>query len=197
VGPPRIHNGSGEPSHKGSSEGTTHEHKGEVVARADKPPPEEAPTSNRRAVAEPKGDDDEFAATFGGSAKTVKSPKNDDSETKEPKRRTSGGYIPPEPGSGGDVPDQVSQSDIMQTVISHKPEIVECVRKQKAKDPEATGTLVMKWRIENSGSTSGVTPVTEEYKSAPIASCMSGLIKGWKFPKHKGAQDPINFPFKF
>jgi hypothetical protein len=30
-----------------------------------------------------------------------------------------------------------------------------------------------------------------------MASCISGLIKGWTFPRHKKQGDPIDFPFTF
>jgi hypothetical protein len=57
----------------------------------------------------------------------------------------------------------------------------------------------MHWTIQPNGHTAGVSvaPQSEEFKNTYIVGCMTGLIKGWVFPKHKSQQDPINFPFKF
>jgi predicted Zn finger-like uncharacterized protein len=153
-------------------------------------------SSTKERPAPKEASDDDFEKTFGGGGKKAKD--SGGSDASSPKKKGGGDvYIPPAPGSGGDVPDQLGQGDIMQTVVSHKPEIVDCVKKQKAKDSDSSGTLVMRWVIQPNGHTSNVTPVTDEFKSSYLASCMGGLIKGWQFPKHKQPQDPISFPFKF
>jgi hypothetical protein len=116
----------------------------------------------------------------------------------EPSAKKKGDvYIPAAPGAGGDVPDQVSQGDIMQTVLAHRLEIVACVKLQKAKESDLSGTLVMRWMILTSGKTTSVSAQTEEFKNTYLASCMSDLIRTWMFPRHKQPQDPISFPFKF
>jgi predicted Zn finger-like uncharacterized protein len=98
-------------------------------------------------------DDDEFSRTFGGgnSGKSKTVAKAEPSEGPAKKKGNNDVYIPPAPGSGGDIPDQVGQGDIMATVVSQKPAIIDCVNKQKAKDADAHGTLVMRWTIQNSG----------------------------------------------
>lgn len=141
--------------------------------RAEKPPPD--------------GDSDDFDELFG-----TKKPKSEPKQTET----TRTAYIPPEPGGGG-VPDTLQRSDIMEVVLNNKPAIVKCVNEQKKKDPMLSGKLVMRWTIQTSGKTSSVTCKTDEFKSTYMASCISGLIKGWAFPKHKKQGEPIDFPFTF
>ena len=85
----------------------------------------------------------------------------------------------------------------MQVVLANKPAIVKCVNEQKAKDPSLSGKLVMRWTIQTNGKTKNVSCQTSEFRSTYMASCISGLIKGWNFPKHRVQGDPIDFPFTF
>jgi predicted Zn finger-like uncharacterized protein len=133
--------------------------------------------------------DDEFDELF-GTKKT--GPKND---TESANGRTA--YIPPEPGGGGAALDRLGQSDIMQVVLANKPAIIKCVNEQKKKDPGLSGKLVMRWTIQTNGKTKNVSCQTSEFRSTYMASCISGLIKGWTFPKHKVQGEPIDFPFTF
>ena len=104
---------------------------------------------------------------------------------------------PPEPAGSTNMPEKLSQSDIMKVVAANKPAITNCVNEQKKKSPGISGKLVMRWTIQPSGRTTGVTVKSDEFKKTYMASCISGLIKGWTFPKHRKQGDPIDFPFTF
>jgi hypothetical protein len=133
---------------------------------------------------------DDFDDLFGKEKKTEK--KSGSSQSSTPST-----YIPPEPGGGGNVPEKLGQSDIMAVVVANKPAIMKCVGEQKKKDPGVSGRLVMRWSIQTSGKTTGVAVKTDEFKKTYMASCISGLIRGWNFPKHRKQGDPIDFPFIF
>ena len=106
-------------------------------------------------------------------------------------------YVPPAPGVT-DVPEKVGDGDIMSVVLANKGSMVRCVDEQKSRDPNLHGTLVMHWVIQTSGKTTNVGPVTESYKSSYFATCMTGLVKTWQFPKHRFAPgQAVDFPFKF
>jgi predicted Zn finger-like uncharacterized protein len=106
-------------------------------------------------------------------------------------------YVPPAPGVT-DVPEKVGDGDIMSVVLANKSSMVRCVDEQKSRDPNLHGTLVMHWVIQTSGKTTNVSPVTESYKSSYFATCMTGLVKTWQFPKHRFAPgQAVDFPFKF
>ncbi|MFY2559540.1 adventurous gliding motility protein GltJ [Corallococcus terminator] len=148
--------------------------------------PEERPAARAERPAASDGDDD-FDELFG-----TKKPKSEPKATES--RPTA--YIPPEPGGGG-VRDTLQRSDIMEVVLNNKPAIVKCVNEQKKKDPMLSGKLVMRWTIQTSGKTANVTCKTDEYRTTYMASCISGLIKSWAFPRHKKQGEPIDFPFTF
>ncbi|MCY1031441.1 adventurous gliding motility protein GltJ [Corallococcus sp. BB11-1] len=131
--------------------------------------------------------DDDFDELFG----TKKTP----ASTKPAGKTTTTAYIPPEPGGG--TLDRLQQSDIMQVVLNNKPAIVKCVNEQKQKDPSLSGKLVMRWTVQPSGKTSSVSCRTDEFRTSHMATCITGLIKGWSFPKHQKQGDPIDFPFTF
>jgi len=139
-----------------------------------------------------KADDlfDEVFGTGGGSAKSEES-------------KGGGGrkaaYIPPAPGaSSTEVPDRLPKGDIMSVVLANKPSIVRCVNEQKARDPNLHGTLVMHWVIQTSGKTASVNAVTDQFRSSYMATCLTGLVKSWNFPKHKYQPgEPVDFPFTF
>jgi hypothetical protein len=135
--------------------------------------------------------DDEFDELFG----TKKPSSSAKSDTVSANGRTA--YIPPEPGGGGATQEKLGQSDIMQVVLANKPAIIKCVNEQKKKDPGLSGKLVMRWTIQTNGKTKNVSCQTSEFRTTYMATCISGLIKGWSFPKHKVQGDPIDFPFTF
>lgn len=156
---------------------TSGEDDGAIVARATKPTPP-PPTS---------GGEDDFDALFAADK-----PKPAEGGTK-PKRQP--GYIPPPVAS--DVQESLSESDIMGVVVAHKSDIVRCVNEMKAKEPGISGRLVMRWTIRPAGSTTGISAQTAEFKNSHMAKCIGGLVKTWKFPRHRVQGDPINFPFVF
>jgi hypothetical protein len=181
------------------------------VARAEpreRPAPKEkeAPAPKEKEDKEPpgkpkvqvSGGDDEFAAAFGGGGSAKKEAKKDDGPKDDGEKKAKRDvYIPPAPGSGGDVKDSLGQSDIMEVVKANLSAIQTCVAKQREKEPGTSGKLVMKWTILTSGKTAKIEVVSDEYKSTYLASCMTGLIKSWTFPRTKSQGDPVVFPFKF
>lgn len=104
-------------------------------------------------------------------------------------------YTPPAAPEG--TRERLSQSDIMAVVLANKPAIVKCVNEQKKKDPQLSGKLVIRWVVQPSGKTTGVSVQSAEFRKTYMAGCISGLIKGWTFPRHRKQGDPIDFPFTF
>jgi len=135
-------------------------------------------------------DDDEFDSLFGKpGGKTPAAP--------TPDRKPKTVYVPGEAGAGADLKESLGQADVLQTVTSHKGKFVDCVNQQKAKQPGLSGKLVMRWTILPSGKVTNVQVQSEEFKSTYMANCMTILIKGMTFPKHKVQGEPVTFPFSF
>lgn len=176
------------------------------VARRDPPPVRKTEPSEEIEAPAPKKEEkkpvetssgdigDDFDDVFGGGSTTKKTVAAKTEAKKDTKK--SSVYIPPAPGAV-DVPDKLQQSDIMSVVLGNRSAIKRCVDEQKKQNPGMTGRLVMRWTIKPTGKTSGVSVRTAEYKSTYLASCISGLVKGWSFPRHKTQGEPIDFPFTF
>lgn len=162
---------------------------GSEIIAPPKQPDRPAPSGGRG------GDEDDFCKEFGGCEKT------EPSKTREPSGGGRGNsrsvYVPPAPGSGGDLPEKLNESDIFQVVLGNKPALVRCVEEQRKKEPGVSGTLMMQWTIQTNGRTSNVRVLTDEFKNSYMATCMGGLIKRWSFPKHRAQGEPVKFPFKF
>jgi hypothetical protein len=108
-----------------------------------------------------------------------------------------GPYIPPPPGQG-DLPASLSQADIVGAVSAHREAFARCVQEQKKRDPSATGTVVMRWRIRPDGRSSDIAAKGEDYADSPLAGCFKGQIAKLHFGAYRGAQmAPIEFPFSF
>lgn len=108
-----------------------------------------------------------------------------------------GPYIPPPPGQG-DLPSSLSQADIVGAVSAHREAFARCVQEQKKRDPSATGTVVMRWRIRPDGRSSDIAAKGEDYADSPLAGCFKGQIAKLHFGAYRGAQmAPIEFPFSF
>jgi predicted Zn finger-like uncharacterized protein len=106
-------------------------------------------------------------------------------------------YIPPPPGQA-DLPQQLSQSDVIGVVAQHKDAFGRCVQEQKKRDPSSSGTVVMRWKIKPDGHTSDVGAAPGDYQDSPLAGCFKGQIVKMKFGQYRGAaMAPIQFPFNF
>lgn len=106
-------------------------------------------------------------------------------------------YIPPPPGSGNTKPRSLSEGDITAVVASHRSAIRGCVNRYKEQGGPSSATITMRWVIEPSGRTSSI-ETSKGKEHAPLANCLSGLIRGWRFPAYDGpTMKPVDFPFSY
>jgi predicted Zn finger-like uncharacterized protein len=190
--PPPAEVARRDPSTKGSRQPPTR------VARVDQPeppaPPPPPPAREARPSApESGGGDDDFAKAF-GVAKEAPAKKEASGEGGGGKKAPV--YIPPAPGSAP-LKESLGQSDIFEVVLANKADLAKCAELQRQKDPSTSGRLMMRWTIETSGKTSNIGVASEEFKGTYMATCVSGLVKGWQFPRHSQKGEPVVFPFKF
>jgi hypothetical protein len=104
-------------------------------------------------------------------------------------------YVPPAPGS--ELPSEVSQAQIQEGVASRMDGLRECLGKQQAADPNAHGTLRLRWVIGADGGVNGVKVVSPEFAGQPIAQCLAGVVKTIRFPRSRTSGQEVVFPFKF
>ncbi|HEX7489231.1 MAG TPA: AgmX/PglI C-terminal domain-containing protein, partial [Anaeromyxobacteraceae bacterium] len=111
---------------------------------------------------------------------------------RNPKRSV---YVPPAIGS--DLPDSVSQSQIQEAVAGQKNALFRCIEQQRSADPDAHGTLRMRWVIAGDGSVREVRALSDEFARQPVAPCITGVVKGIRFPRSRTSGQEVVFPFKF
>jgi hypothetical protein len=95
------------------------------------------------------------------------------------------------------IPETITVPQIMSVINDNKPAVVECLNQQKARSPEATGTVTMQWKIFPAGGTDEVVAVQGGKEAPWLAECLAKTIRTWKFPAHKKQTSPAKFPFKY
>ncbi|WP_225412696.1 AgmX/PglI C-terminal domain-containing protein [Stigmatella hybrida] len=95
------------------------------------------------------------------------------------------------------LPERLEPSEIQRVVVANQPAIASCIRRHKEATGSEGGSFVLRWTILSSGSTAQVGMASEEMRGTPLARCIEGLVRGWKFPRHRVQQAPIQFPFRF
>jgi hypothetical protein len=105
-------------------------------------------------------------------------------------------YVPPAPAGGG-LPAKVSPGDINAAVAQRIDALRRCVSEQKTREPDASGTLKMRWLIQGDGSVSDVKCLTPQYAQGAFAQCIAGIVKGIKFPRSATSGQEVTFPFNF
>jgi predicted Zn finger-like uncharacterized protein len=162
----------------------------------------EAPAAPAAKAAAPSSNSEDFLAGAGDSAIDKEFARELDGQgASEGGGKKAGAkhapYIPPPPGQA-DLPQQLSQSDVIGVVAQHKDAFGHCVQEQKKRDPTSSGTVVMHWKIKPDGHTSDVAAAAGDYQDSPLAACFKGQIVKMKFGQYRGAQmAPIQFPFNF
>ncbi|MDC0711243.1 AgmX/PglI C-terminal domain-containing protein [Stigmatella sp. ncwal1] len=99
--------------------------------------------------------------------------------------------------SNEDLPVRLEPVEIQRVVVANQPAIASCIRRHKEATGNEGGSFVLRWTILASGSTAQVGMATDEMRGTPLARCIEGLVRGWKFPRHRVQQAPIQFPFRF
>jgi predicted Zn finger-like uncharacterized protein len=106
-------------------------------------------------------------------------------------------YVPPAPTGGGSLPDKLTAAQINESVASRIDALRRCVSEQKARDPSASGVLKLKWTIAGDGGVRDVKPLPGEYSTGPFSGCITGVVKGIKFPRSATKGQEVTFPFSF
>jgi hypothetical protein len=104
-------------------------------------------------------------------------------------------YVPPARASA--LPDKVSAGDINAAVAQRIEPLRRCVSEQKAREPDATGTLRMRWVIQPDGSPRDVKCISPQYAKGAFAQCITGVLRTVRFPRSTTRGQEVTFPFNF
>lgn len=177
--------------HKHHGSGKHHAHGGGDETAPSAPGPS-APTAANPPAPAPSGNGDDF---LGGTAvdKAFEGELNSNPDAKAPPSKHHDVYIPPPPGQGN-LPQSLSQSEVMEVIVEHKGNFAKC----KANHAGGGGTVVMHWRIKPDGHTTDVKRNGGDLDNPPLAKCIQTAVSKLKFGQYKGpAMAPIDFPFSF
>ena len=58
--------------------------------------------------------------------------------------------------------------------------------------------VVVRWSVRASGSVTGVLVEDEQVRDTPFGQCLTALVRGWSFPRHRvPSAEPVRFPFTY
>jgi hypothetical protein len=105
-------------------------------------------------------------------------------------------YVPPPAGATA-LPAKLSTDQINEAVLGRVDALRRCVSEQKARDPDATGTLKMHWVVGPDGGVRDVRTLTPEYANGQFAQCITGVVRSIRFPRSTTTGPDVTFPFRF
>jgi predicted Zn finger-like uncharacterized protein len=103
-------------------------------------------------------------------------------------------YVPPAPGGGGGLPERVSDSQVNETIMTRVSALQQCLAD---KGGGGGGVLKMRWSIAPDGGVQSLKCITPDTANTPFAACVTGVLKGLRFPKSVQGRKDVTFPFKF
>jgi len=84
----------------------------------------------------------------------------------------------------GDKP--IDEATVTRIIEKHQPRILACLEKQRARNPEVTGTMRLAITIEPGGDVYSIHLETPEHRNTFAFGCISFVIKQIKFPAFDG-----------
>ena len=99
--------------------------------------------------------------------------------------------------SGLKVQGRLSREEISRVVNAHINAIQACYERALMGNPTLSGRIVFDWTVTKRGTVKNVRVRSSTIGSSKVANCISGLIKRWRFPKPKGGDVVVTYPFLF
>jgi hypothetical protein len=96
-----------------------------------------------------------------------------------------------------EVRGQLDRELIAKVINEHMGEIRGCYERALLKEAGLAGKLVLEWTIETNGIVSEVRVKTATLRGPDVPNCIIGGLKGWSFPKPKGGNVVVSYPFLF
>jgi outer membrane biosynthesis protein TonB len=113
-------------------------------------------------------------------------------------KRTVGGLVQKDPkamrsaGQG-----QLDRDEIQKVINDNIGAIQRCYERELLKSPGLSGKIQVEWTIATSGSVRSVRQTFTSMNSTNTSNCIMSSIRGWRFPKPKGGEVIVNYPFIF
>ena len=95
------------------------------------------------------------------------------------------------------VQGNLSRDEITRVVNEHIYQIQACYERALMSKPGLAGKIVFDWTVNLKGRVSGVRVRSSSLGSPEVATCISSLIRGWKFTSPVGGDVIVTYPFLF
>lgn len=95
------------------------------------------------------------------------------------------------------VQGNLDRAEVLRVINGRMGAITRCYESRLMSNPTLSGRLVFGWTITTSGGVSGVAVRSSTLPDPAVASCISGIIRGMRFPRPDGGSVQISFPFLF
>jgi hypothetical protein len=109
-----------------------------------------------------------------------------------PAPKRGGGAAAAAPAASADplLPESLTKPQIMTVVKKGLGSVNAC----KDRQPDASGTVVVKMKIEGNGSVSSA-QAQSPFSGTPVGNCVESTVRGFRFPQFSGPAMPITMPF--
>lgn len=91
----------------------------------------------------------------------------------------------------------MSRQAVKRVIDDHLDEISYCYECALISNPSIMGKMVFEWKILMSGKVGEVRIKSSSIQSSELHSCLKGAIRSWQFPKPRGAEVVVSYPFIF
>ncbi len=91
----------------------------------------------------------------------------------------------------------MSREEVKRVIDQHMDEISYCYETALIDDPSIMGKMIFEWRILQDGGVGAVRIKSSSIRSDSLHSCIKSSIKSWDFPKPRGSEVVVSYPFIF
>ncbi len=91
----------------------------------------------------------------------------------------------------------MSREAVKKVIDKHLDEVSFCYESALVANPSLLGKVIFEWKILTSGRVGMIRIKTSTINSNELHSCIKRAIKGWQFPKPKGSEVVVSYPFVF
>ncbi len=91
----------------------------------------------------------------------------------------------------------LSMEAVKQVIDQHLDEITYCYECELISNPSIVGKVMFEWKIMMSGEVGEVRIKSSSINSHEVHNCIKNSIRTWQFPKPRGAEVMVSYPFIF
>jgi serine/threonine protein kinase len=95
------------------------------------------------------------------------------------------------------VQGSLSRSAVYKVIDRHSGQLQGCYERRLMANPGLAGKLVYNWTVKTNGRVKSVRERSSTLGDAKVSQCVAGVIKKMKFPRPKGGEVEISYPFMF